>query len=304
MAAARKLALAVLLAASSARPQASGPVITVDANGGVPKLEQEELAFVGDATAGVAVESVGGVLRGAISAYDATSRTAINENTRANGSLEPWFVTGRASDPFRFELRAVGEIAVYESTIASSQAGFFQDEDSLMWRGSLLAAARLRPGGRFFLALRLGGGVQYETYDHVRVPDDPRMFNSTDDTSFRGQGQLRARWIAAPEALSFRARLDASFFSITRDDLAVRLDQIGTIGVTSSQTTLRQIDASARVFVDIDALAVFGIWPAAFVGVDYFRLRSSAGTASSIVPVAGIGIFGFPGASSTDHDFE
>jgi hypothetical protein len=307
----RRLALSTgLLLTLPARADGPGAVVTLDVNGGVPKLESNEFRLMGDGTVAVAADDLGAALRGAFAAYDAQTRAAISDSTRASASLEPWLTSGGYSAPLRFELRAVAEVAFYDSTyiprLPPAEAGFFHDEDSLMWRGDLLAGVRARPGPRFFIAARLGGGVQYETYDYVKVdPNDPTVLTSTDNTSLRGRAQLRTRWLAAPDVISLRGRLDATFFSITRDDLAVRLDQLRAgATVTSSRRTLRQIEAGARLFVDADALALVGLRPAAFLGVDLFRLRGDAGATTSIVPVAGIGLFGFPGASKSDHDFE
>lgn len=261
-------------------------------NLGVPRLETGNFQFVGNARLGYVVEQFGGIGRGSLAAFDVETDTGTTETLREDGYAEGWFRFGEDGDSVRLELRASGGAALYTSTYTPSSgvanAGFFHDEDSFMVRGGALAGVVVEPDDKFVLQLRAGGGVQFETYDYLTVdPADPNLLTSTDNISGRGEGRLRARWRFLPDTLAARAEVDGSFFTITRSSFAV--GQAGQ-GVSLEDSQLTQVEVTSRLFIDIDASALFEVRPSVFGGPDYFSQSGDVGSESTLVPVVGIGL--------------
>lgn len=292
------LPLTLSLGTGRAQAQLVGRPWIVDLNAGAPSLESGKFQLVGSGTLGYATPRLGGVAAGSLAAYDLTTPRSLVDNTLTSGQGEAWVLLGGPGDRLRVELRGEAGVALYDSTYIPlvSNAGFFHDETSFMSRGSLVAGARFAPNDRFAAALRLGGGVQVESYTYVTLdPAAPALLSDSDNTSFRGVGHLELRWRAVPRWFSLRMLGDASLFTITRSSLLVRpTSGAGAASVTEER--FRQLDVTGRSSVDLDVLAVFGLMPAVFGGADLFSLRSSAGSTFTVVPVVGIGIIGSPGA--------
>lgn len=281
--------LLITASAAAAEPTHVGdtPWI-VDLNAGVPKLSSGNFAVAADATLGYSAPALGSIGHGDLAYYDSDNAAALSETLKEGGTLEGWWLGGAADDSFRFEIRANGGAHLYSSTYTPrvATAGFFHDEDSLLGHGAFLIGLRAH-SDRVRFALNLGGGAQYETYDYLTTdPADPNLLSSTDTFSARGEGRLRFRWIAAPDLLSLRVRGDGTYFRLTRSSLFV--GQTG--GVALTETEVRSTEVSARLFIDADVAAFFGITPALFGGVDYFSLSADAGSVSTTVPIAGIGL--------------
>lgn len=261
-------------------------------NGGVPSLKSGDLKLIGNARLGYLGPLFGAVGRGGLAVYDVESSVGATETLREEGYADGWFQFGEPRDSLRLEVWLSGGAALYTSTYVPNtgvaNAGFFHDEDSLMFRGSGLLGLSVEPNQRFVARLRVGGGAQFETYDYLSVdPADANLLTSTDHTSARGEGHLYLRWRFLPEMLSARTQADVSFFSITRSSLAV--GQTGG-SVDLSESQFRQIDFSGRLFIDIDAAQFFGIRPAAFGGLDYIAQRDDSGSVSTLIPVVGVGL--------------
>ncbi len=274
------------------RPGAQRGTWIGELNGGVPSLKSGDLKLIGNARLGYLGPLFGAVGRGGLAVYDVESSVGATQTLREEGYADGWFQFGEPRDPLRLEVWLSGGAALYTSTYVPNagvaNAGFFHDEDSLMFRGSGLLGLSVEPNQRFIARLRVGGGAQFETYDYLSVdPADTNLLTSTDHTSARGEGHLYLRWRFLPEMLSARTQADVSFFSITRSSLAV--GQVGgSVDLSESQFT--QIDFSGRLFIDIDAAQFFGIRPAAFGGLDYIAQRADGGSVSTLIPVVGVGL--------------
>jgi len=268
--------------------------LVLEANGGVPRLRNDDLRFTGDLTLGWKTKALGVIGRGYLSYYDFANATGATDNTRTGGSLEAWYRTGDDNSKIRLELRLSGGIDYYDSTYVPSgpvsTSGYFHDEDSLLARGSLLAGLLLQPNAKFFLDVLVGGGAQYESYGYLATdPKDPNVLSDTTAISGRGNARLLMRWSFWPSILSFRVRAEGSFFRLTRDVFTVaQLGRPMSAGTTSTEVT--QLETTSRAFLDLDVAKLLGFVPALWGGVDYFKIQSDLGDTTVSVPVFGLGI--------------
>jgi hypothetical protein len=85
-----------------------------------------------------------------------------------------------------------------------------------------------------------------------------------------------------------RARVDATRFSITRDD------QVFSVGATivnqTTTTSATQVDLNSRFFIDLDALGFLGFLPSAHVGLDVYQQSADGQTITTRVPLLGVGL--------------
>lgn len=271
--------------------------LVLEANGGVPRLESDDLRFVGDLTLGWKTESFGVVGRGALSYFDYASATGATDTTRALGALEAWWRSGDDVTALRFELRATAGVDWYDSTYLptgpTTTSGYFHDEDSLLARGALLVGLVVQPSARFFLEVLGGGGAQYESYGYLATdPRDPNVLSDTTAVSGRANARLFLRWSFWPSVLGLRVRADGSTFQLTRDVFTVA--QIGRpLAAGTTSTEVRQLETTSRVFLDLDFAKLLGFVPSAWAGVDLYRISSSCrdcGDTAVTVPVLGLGI--------------
>jgi hypothetical protein len=277
--------------ADEPRSQTGAPWL-LDASAGVPKLKSGELRVTGSLLAGYATNAFGAVAWGSGGYYDFKSGNALADWQRAEGYAEGWWVSGTDKNNARLELRASGGVAYYATSYTGTSI-IFTDEDSLLGRGSLLVGGRVRSGQALQASILLGGGVQVEEYSSLKVPSAAASQGvSIDDTTkvtFRGEGRLRLRWAMAPTIVALRLHGDGNFFSLRRSDDSIRV-MAGSTQTTNSVSTYRQVEAHGRLFVDIDALAFFGISPALFGGLDYSSVSGDGGTVRSLVPIGGLAL--------------
>lgn len=287
---ARKLPAGLLILTAPFAAAAEPSPWVLDVNAGVPHLESAHFDVAADAVVGYAGPTLGAVGSGDLGYYDVDDSAASTTNLRERGSLEGFWTLGDAHDPLRLTLRASFGVALYSSTYAPKPggAGSYHDEDSLMDRGTLLVGVRGR-GERWSLDALAGLGIQYESYGYVTVdPLDPNLLADSDALSARGELRVAARWRVAPEAVSLRLKVDAGYFRLTRSSFLVAQ---GAASVANTREELTQIELGSRFFCDLDALALVGIAPAAFVGVDYVGLVGGAGSVATAVPLVGVGLF-------------
>jgi hypothetical protein len=267
--------------------------VVLDASLGVPKLKNDDFALVGDATLGYSTPQIGLVGRGSLRVFNIVMPDTQWDTFRSGGSGEAWYVTGDETSGGRFEVRVSGGGSVFDSTTTKSQAGQFRylrDENSVLGRGSMLLGGRVKAGNTFSASALLGGGFQYEWYDSTTKDGvSDTLLSDTTDTSFQAQGRLRLRWAFIPQTLALRTYADGSYFQLTRDNSFIVANSSPTI--TSTQSTVKTLDVTSRLFIDLDALSLFDIAPALFGGIDYLGLSTDGGSTSVLVPSAGIGIF-------------
>lgn len=273
-------------------PSASSPWL-VDANAGLPVLRSfDQYQFAGDLTLGYFRPQWGVVATGSGAAYNLDKGAAQSDLYRGMGAFEGWFLTAPGSA--RFELRLTAGVSNYTSTTldARTSSVTFYDEDSFLLRGSLLVGARLRPTDAWRISLLAGGGYQFETYGYTNY-DTTKVttaaVSDTDQNTYRLEGRLQIRWQVAPDLFSFRLRSDVAYFSLLRSNELSSI-ALGQVTTTSSATKSSQIEASARLFGQLDKLAFFGIAPQVFGGVDALSVSGDV-TVTSVVPIFGLGLF-------------
>lgn len=270
-----------------------GPLV-LEANAGVPRLRGDDTKIVGDLTLGWKTKSLGIVVNGSIGYYDFVAANGSTDSTRARGALEAWWRSGEASSTVRLELRAIGGVDYYDSSYVPKQgatnAGFFHDEDSTLARGALMLGVRIEPSQRLLASVLVGGGIQYESYGYLGTdPKDPNLLFDSTALTGRSQARMLLRWRVLPQFVALRARAEASMFQLTRDIFTVA--QIGRpLAVTSTTTSISQLEVSVRSFIDLELARFFGVVPAAWAGFDMVSAKDSAGEVRTTVPVFGVGL--------------
>jgi hypothetical protein len=284
------IALAQEAAAGPVPATDEGPAagsIVLEANAGVPKLKSNDFRLLGDATLGYSSEKLGAIAHGSFGYYDFESGTAISDTTRVEGSAEGWFVSGAQRDALRFEVRAAGGFARYDTTYAGTvSATALQDQTSDMGRGSLLIGGRAHGRSTALLVL-LGGGIQIEDYSTVAVTNTVSLEDTT-TTTFRGEARVEGRWTVAPGAFSLRGRFHVTRFGIHRASEAIQVG--GAVTTSSAVIDKTQLELSSRLFGEIDAARFLGIVPAVFAGLDLVQVTGGGESTSVTVPMGGIGL--------------
>ncbi|MCU0691351.1 MAG: hypothetical protein MUF54_08115 [Polyangiaceae bacterium] len=263
----------------------------VDVNVGAARANVDSYRFAGDAQLGYWTRSLGLVATGSTEAFDEQIGPANIDTTQWQVAGEAWYLTGDQGGRVRLELRASGGGAFYDSTYVPLTTGAapFSDQNSVMGRGGLLVGLRWRPSARFAMEAVVGGGMQFEWYDYSTVAAGSGWQDRDDQTlSARGEGRLHARWVAVPDIVSFRVRVLASYFRLTRD--AQFLSTAGGVSLQATQEQLSQLEMTNRLFMDIDAAEVVGFYPTVHAGADYFRLSGNQGELHKLVPMLGAGI--------------
>jgi hypothetical protein len=82
-----------------------------------------------------------------------------------------------------------------------------------------------------------------------------------------------------------RATIDASTFSVRRTAIFFGSTQNG-----ANIEDARAIELSLRLNGEIERLAMFGIAPAVFVGLDYASVSGDAGSTSTLIPIGAIAL--------------
>ncbi len=268
--------------------------LVLEANAGMPRLSSDETRVVGDLRIGWKTKSFGIVGRGFISYYDYATATGATDNLRTGGSIEGWYRTGQDTSKVRFELRLAGGADYYDASYVpfenGAANGFFHDEDSWLFRGTLLAGLVVQPNATFFLDVLAGGGAQNESYGYLTTdPKDPNVLSDTTAISGRANGRLLLRWSFWPGFLALRIRSEANYFKLTRDVLTV--GQIGKpLSATNTTTEVTQLETTTRGFLDLDVAKLLGFVPALWGGVDTIKISGPDGDQTVNVPVFGLGI--------------
>ena len=124
-------------------------------------------------------------------------------------------------------------------------------------------------------------GIELDNNGHEPFPD--RQI----DALLALLDDLRARYAIAPGTLALRLRSDLSYASVTRTQFAVDTDDLNA---ALAPETFKLIESNNRIFGDLELLAFAGIVPNAFIGLDVFAMTGDAGSTSTLVPLAGVGL--------------
>jgi hypothetical protein len=264
-----------------------------DLNGGVLKLEAGSWAFAGDGGFGYNGDDWGGYAQASLGRYRLVAPNVYADTRQGGGSMDAWM--SLADDGvWRLEGRLSAGGHSYRTTRATTVPGsteFFSSERSTVGRGLLMAGLRYQPDLQFALGLWVGAGAQYERYQPVDLPSDARTISLQDDrtANYLFSGRLRGQYRVIPGWLAVRWRGDVQVFRITREALSIEVGT--TVEAASSVQRWTQWDASGRLFLDGDALALGGFVPSLHGGADAFVLRSEQGeTVNAVSPVFGAGV--------------
>lgn len=261
----------------------------VDANIGVLRVKSSDLQVAGDATVGVSADAWGIVAWGGGSAYQLNADNVERDTTKLEGAGEAWLSTGNEGDAVRVLFRATGGGANYSSTtIRRGPSDTLDDQTSWMGRGALLVGALLQPSDVFAAHVAAGGGVQFEWYDYTTAALATASVDDTQDLTFHGVGRFDAQWVAARDILSFRLRVVASFFKLSRDNEYIAISDV--VQQQVSRTTYSQTELTSRVFADFDAASFHGFRPTVHGGLDHVRVSGNDDSLSTTMPVVGVGL--------------
>jgi hypothetical protein len=259
-------------------------------NGGIPQLGSGPTRIVGDTRLGYEGTSFGAVVQGGVRYFDLSGNGVSTENLDAHGSLDAWWRSGDSQDRARFELRLTGGVQYLDATTIDAPPGTskltFGDYDSMLLQGGLLLGVRLRPAERLTLALRAGGGFQYETHDSTSLQAGRITLDSPDTISLQGLAQLRLRWRLMPSILALRLEGDGAYFRVSRDDFSFS----STGGVQQSLTLTEQLSMQGRLFVDLDLLSLGGFVPSVFGSLESTIVSGLQTTQTTTVPIVGLGL--------------
>lgn len=266
----------------------------VDLNGSIPKIQGDSgasnLKLFGDLSLGYHGKTWGLAGRAMYSLYNHQESFIVQRNSRAIGALEGWY-EWTLSDSIKTEARLSGGSTYYGTRYDNQIRSQFQlnKENSLLGRGTLLGALRYTPSATLALGFWLGFGGQYEQYQSDNFISRGNQSSAIQHTTqLIAESRFRFQWSILPGYLGVRARADATRFFITRDRQFFQIAE--TIEDGTSTTEATQIDASGRIFADIEWLELGGFLPALHAGLDAYWQRADGQSQTTIVPLAGFGV--------------
>jgi len=256
---------------------------------GMPKLESGAFRLVGDGALGYARDHWGMQGGLAFASYATSSQQAFSSTSRNSGGIEGWYSRGSAEDRLLWQLRGELSYASYATTYimtgdAAAAGGGFQSETSGMTRATALFGGRYRASSNLTASALGGLGLQAESYSTASEAGADVSMSS----SVRYTARLGATWIILPDKLRLRALSDIGYYSITRTRLAVDTEASST-GEPLQRESFKLLELNNRVFADLSSFTFAGLTPTVFVGIDVMSLSGDAGSASTLVPLAGLG---------------
>lgn len=267
-------------------------------NGGLPQVDFSQQKYVGDATVGYATKKFGIVGRGFGNNYAFNDAQTHSDYLHTGGSLEAWWLSGDGTGKLRLELRLAGAYDYYDTTTypLKDALSHYYDFDANIARGTLFAGIRYGSAvDRANFQLLLGGGGQFESPDTFAFANHGTKGTLDSNTNWTAHASARllARVHVVPQVFGIRLWGDATYFTITREQLAVALLSSGGIGTTTTTSTVeqqQQIEVRGRLFLDAEVASLAGFVPAVFGGIDYIGISGSATSSSNAIPLLGIGI--------------
>lgn len=275
-----------------AQPPAQTPqpsTFSLDANASLPFLDLDTLdfAFSGDLSAGYSADRFGINASGSVGAYDLSSDVLLSDALRTAGDFSAW-ARFPVSHVWSLTTEVQGGAALYDATVVPTTANtplIFREETSVLYRGAVSASATYT-GARLQARVGLGLGGQAEDYSGIVVTDSnaaPIQDTSASSTGLTYSGRVALRWLALDPHLALRLRADASRYALTRASVSVLLD-------TDALETTAQVEAHAKLFVDVEAWRFAGFVPSLCAGVDVIQRSERQDTLTSTVPLVGVAI--------------
>jgi hypothetical protein len=260
-----------------------------EANAGIPSLRGNDFHVIGDARLGYQAKHFGVVARGGIKEFDLEQEGVSTQDSHYFGGADGSFLFGDVRDKVRIELR-LNMLVDWVSTTVVAQPNAagganFQDYDSTLVRGGGQLGVRIAPVEQLLFRLAASGGYQYETHDTTNVIKT-NNFESVDTNSARFGGGLLAVYRFVPGVLGARARADLDYYHLTIDRLT--FDFVGQPVLAQPQAS--QLEASGRIFLDLDLASFAGFVPAAFAGLDYLSRTGAGPDVHSSTPSFGVGL--------------
>lgn len=261
-------------------------------NLGTPRLETDTTKLALDGKLGYSGERFGLIGKGFLSNYDFSTASLLASTETFGGSADAWMVFN-SDQRIKLELRAEFGINLYSTTSAGGGGpNVFSDEDSVIYRGSLLAGFRAE-SARSAIAAWVGAGYEREIYDQLTI--DQRAAHVVDKEQDSSHSvvtaRLRGQLPIFDNVLVGRVRADFLRHSITRESLATSIDvRAREVSSTDRIAISTQIEASARAFLDLELAKVFGFVPCVEGGIDYFAIDDETGVIATAIPVVGVGI--------------
>jgi hypothetical protein len=267
--------------------------VVLDLNVGALTLKSGDVNMAGDLTLGYATKSLGLAATGTGLNYQLERPEQKVDILRGEVDAEAWYVTGSEETWGRFEARlrfaGVNDDRTVTTWRPDHKSFTWHDENTWMWRPSLLLGLRLRGGPNLSGYLLAGGGIQYEWYDYITVsPGASADLSDTQTLSSQGYGRAQVRWSFVPGWLSLRLRAEASRSSMTRNNERWDPNQSNFVRTRESAATF---ELRSRASLELDALAFLGISPFIYGGLDYFTQEVGGSAVSSTMPGFGAGLF-------------
>lgn len=260
-----------------------------EANAGVPRAKSDDLHLIADARLGYQGKHWGVIAHGGIKEFDLEQEGVATQDDHYFGGVDGTFLFGDVHDKVRVELRLNLLVDYVNTTIAAQPTSLgganFQDYDSTLVRGGGQLGLRVAPTEQLLFRLAAFGGYQYETHDTTNVFKSYN-FESVDTNSARFGGGLLFVYRIVPGVLGARVRGGLDYYKLTIDRLV--FDFMGQPVIEQPQAT--QLEASARLFVDVDAASFGGFVPAAFAGIDYLARSGAGPDVVSSTPSFGLGL--------------
>lgn len=266
--------------------------IILSANAGVPSFSMDELSLVGEAAVGYDSRRFGGLAHGQASLYSLdVPATSQSETLLVGGSLDLWFGVPVHRNVM-LEFAGTTSLSLFDTETLVFATGSLYGEDSLLARGGGLVGARLRlPRARF--GLWAGGSAQLESFGLTTIEigaDGSASGQIADQDTLGGMAELRAlaRYELWSDVLGLHVTFRGKYYTLTR--VATELT-IADANFTQIDERSRQIEATGRAFIDLEALRFFELVPGLGLGVDHYALAiEGQPTQTTTVPIYSVGI--------------
>ncbi|MEZ4371495.1 MAG: hypothetical protein R3B07_11750 [Polyangiaceae bacterium] len=252
---------------------------------GVPKLASDDFKLVGGGEVGYHKETWGIAAELAFASYATSSDQAFNSTSRNSFGIDGEWALSEPHAPTQLSLQGELKYASYATVYIpiDPNAGDLLSEFSGMSRLSALLGVERQVDPMFALLGAVGVGFQNESYS---ASSDSGIEASTSGSA-RFLGRVGADYALMPGTVSLRLRSELSYASVTRTQFAVNTDDLAAAPTPES---FKLIEANNRLFGDLEMASFAGIVPSVFVGLDVFAMTGDAGSTSTLIPLAGVGL--------------
>jgi hypothetical protein len=243
-----------------------------------------------DVAIGYAGEDLGVSVRADFVSYEYTGAGLV-ANQRLDGEIGgSWlFDVGPRT---RIELRAVLGGSTNDTRLRNTGQGRLaaaEEERTRSGRLSGLGTLRLQPSTRLVLSATVGLGGQLEDYTALRANGFGVSTPQQTTATMRGAVRARCRVVIIPLVASVRVKADIDAYRTSLGRVET-LYFSNLVAQASDEARSFALDFSGRASIDLDFAAVLEIVPAIHAGVDVAWLDTRAGSVTSVVPLAGLGL--------------